>query len=107
VSSKGEPVPCLTPADVASRLQCGVRSACRIMREAGGFRLGESWRLREPAFRAWLERREAATQKAAAAPARGSHTAEVSASPLASFGLPGNELKPLRHTQPRTRKAAR
>src|SRR5262245_24933707 len=42
---QGACVSVLTPADVVALLGCGVRTACRLMREAGGFELGDSWRI--------------------------------------------------------------
>ena len=45
---------CLDPGAVAELLKVGRRAACRIMREAGGWRFGDSWRIRVHILKAWL-----------------------------------------------------
>lgn len=52
-------IECLDPGAVAAQLKCGRRAACRIMREAGGFRFGDSWRIRASQLRAWMATQEA------------------------------------------------
>lgn len=49
---------CLTPADVAAALQCGRREACALIRELGGWRWKDSWRIRKVTFETWLKQRE-------------------------------------------------
>jgi hypothetical protein len=93
----------LAPADVADLLKIGVRAACNVMRKAGGFQLGGSWRIRLDLLDAWLARK-AADEQAATSIGRALRRAPR---PLASALLPqpGTEFKPLRHPQPRKRKA--
>jgi hypothetical protein len=43
----------LTPADVAERLKCSRKQAWAVMRAAGGYRLGQSMRIREEDLEVW------------------------------------------------------
>ena len=45
--------PRLKPEDIAEALRIKTRQACRVMRQAGGYRLGESWRLKIEDFEKW------------------------------------------------------
>jgi hypothetical protein len=106
---------CLTPADVVAYLQCGNREACALMRELGGWRWKDSWRIRKATFEAWLKKQETVSLDAAAS--GGFEPTRSNAKPkppgAVILRLPvgtersANASRKIRHTQPRRRKTSK
>jgi excisionase family DNA binding protein len=62
MSTKPDITPCLTIADVATRLKVERKTVTRMIErgELAGFKVGRVWRIRPENLERWIEKRETA-----------------------------------------------
>ena len=106
----------LTPQDVAKLCTCSVREAFQKMRDAGAVPFGRSLRISKAKFMSWIDSGGRASKVRTSARPKGEFvldellpdSLEMRNRRNASGKAPGirsaDEVRPIRHTQPRRRK---